>query len=217
VSGRVRAPSPARVARRAERREALLDAAVEVIRRDGPGASMEAMAVQAGVTKPILYRHFGDRDGLVEALGERFFTELSDRLGGALGVRREPRALLHDGIDAYVSFIEAEPAMYRFLMQQGGQRGGEPITALAHQMGRRIAAVLHDQLAAAGLDTGASEPWAYGIVGMVHLAGDWWVDRQTMARERLVGYLTDLLWSGLAGGAAALGRAAGPSRAPSAD
>ncbi len=162
---------------------------------------MEAMAVEAGVTKPILYRHFGDRDGLVDALGERFFGALNDRLGGALGVDRDPRTLLHDGIDAYVSFIEADPALYRFLMQQGGHRSGETITSFAHQIGRRIAALLGDQLLALGLDTGAAEPWAYGIVGMVHLTGDWWVDRQTMSRERLVGYLTGLLWAGLMGGA----------------
>ncbi len=168
------------------------------------------MAVEAGVTKPILYRHFGDRNGLVDALGERFFGELSDRLGGALGADRNPRALLHDGIDTYVSFIDSDPATYRFLMQQGGRRSGETITTLAHQIGRRIAGVLSDQLAAAGQDTGAAEPWAYGIVGMVHLTSDWWVERRTISRARLVGYLTSLLWAGLTGGA---GDAANVSRA----
>ena len=161
---------------------------------------MEAMAVQAGVTKPILYRHFGDREGLVAALAERFFAGVSDRLTGALGTAGDPRSQLHAGIDAYVSFIEAEPALYRFLMQHGGHRSGETITAFAHQIGRRIATLLGDRLSELGLDTGAAEPWAYGIVGMVHLTGDWWVDRQTISRERLVDYLTNLLWAGLIGG-----------------
>ena len=74
-------------------------------------------------------------------------------------------------------------------MQQRGRRAGETITDVAHQIGRRIATVLGDQLRRpAGLDTGAAEPWAYGIVGMVHLTGDWWVDRQTMS-ERAAGRL----------------------------
>ena len=51
----------------------------------------------------------------------------------------------------------------------------------------------------AGRDTGAAVPWAYGIVGLVHQAGDWWVDDQTMSRERFLAYLVDLLWDGLAG------------------
>lgn len=161
---------------------------------------MEAMAAEAGVHKPILYRHFGDRDGLVDALVERFFAALSDRLTGALEAEGEPRALLHDSIDAYVSFIESDPAPYRFLMRQGGRTGGKTVTTLSHQIGRRIAVLLGDQLSAAGLDTGAAEPWGYGIVGMVHLSADWWVDHQTMSRERLVGYLTNLVWSGMANG-----------------
>ena len=58
--------------------------------------------------------------------------------------------------------------------------------------------VVGEQLRAAGVDSGAAEPWAYGLVGMVHLAGDWWLDRQPMPRARLVEYLTTLVWDGLA-------------------
>ena len=50
------------------RREQLLNAADRVVQREGPGASMNAIAAEAGITKPILYRHFGDRNGLIGAL-----------------------------------------------------------------------------------------------------------------------------------------------------
>ena len=53
--------------RREQRREELLDAALGVIRREGRAASMEAMAAAARITKPILYRYFGDREGLARA------------------------------------------------------------------------------------------------------------------------------------------------------
>jgi hypothetical protein len=66
------------------------------------------------------------------------------------------------------------------------------------QVGRRVAVVMGEQLRAAGQDSGGAEPFAHGIVGMVHAAGDWWVERRTMPRERLVEYLADLLWHGLA-------------------
>ncbi|BFO19525.1 hypothetical protein SHKM778_59130 [Streptomyces sp. KM77-8] len=44
------------------RRRELLEAADRVVLRDGPGASMNAIAAEAGITKPILYRHFGDKE-----------------------------------------------------------------------------------------------------------------------------------------------------------
>src|ERR671930_593638 len=57
-----------RMARRLE----LLEAAFEVIRREGPTASMDEIAAQAGITKPIVYRYFGDRAGLYQAVAERY-------------------------------------------------------------------------------------------------------------------------------------------------
>ena len=53
------------------------------------------------------------------------------------------------------------------------------------------------RLRLAGRDPGAALPWAYGIVGLVHQAGDWWVDDQTMTRDALVDDLVTLLWDGL--------------------
>src|SRR3546814_17713916 len=68
--------------RRGVRRGELLDAAVEAIRVAGPGATMEQLARAGGVTKPILYRHFRDRDGLITAIDERFGADL---LSSAIG------------------------------------------------------------------------------------------------------------------------------------
>ena len=69
---------------RESRRETFVDAAIAVVRRDGRGASMEAVAREAGVTKPILYRVFEDRDALVRAVGDRFAAELGRVLDAAL-------------------------------------------------------------------------------------------------------------------------------------
>src|SRR5437763_1568648 len=70
--------------RRAERRTELLEAAVRAIRRVGPTVSMDAIAAEAGVTKPIIYRHFGDRVGLASALAEQFGSQLVAELDHAL-------------------------------------------------------------------------------------------------------------------------------------
>ena len=60
------------------RRRELLEAADRVVLRDGPEASMNAIAAEAGITKPILYRHFGDKSGLYRALAKRHTDALLD-------------------------------------------------------------------------------------------------------------------------------------------
>jgi AcrR family transcriptional regulator len=192
--------SPRRDQRKAARREELLDAAVRCIRRLGPGVSMEDIAAEAGITKPILYRYFGDRAGLTAGVAARFADLLLQRLRSALATAGPPRDLLFATIDAYLGFVEAEPHLYRFLLHDGAvaEPGSQAtLSSFVRQVAQEVAVVLGEQLRADGRDSGAAEPWAFGIVGMVHQAGDWWVDRQTMPRSRLVEYLTTLLWSGL--------------------
>jgi AcrR family transcriptional regulator len=194
------AARPDRDLRRRERRTHLLDAAVEAIRDVGPGATMEQLARAGGVTKPILYRHFRDRDGLIAALAERFSTALLSEVEAPLLTDpAEPRRLLESTIDAYVAFIEDDPNLYRFLMRQAPEPGAGvvSISALVDSIAKQVAVVIGEQLRATGRDSGAAVPWAFGIVGLVHQAGDWWLDDRTMPRERLVAYLTDLLWNGL--------------------
>jgi AcrR family transcriptional regulator len=187
-----------RDARRLARREELLDAAVEVIRRDGPAVSMEVIAAEAGVTKPIVYRHFGDRSGLVAALAKRFSDDLMGTLQSSLVRDAEPRDLLVGTIDAYLAFVEREPNLYRFVVQHV-DGGAEEVTGFVRRVAQEVAVVLGERLRQVGYDSGAAEPWAYSLVGMVHLAGDWWVERGAMPRARLVEYLTTLVWDGMAG------------------
>lgn len=188
--------------RRAERRAELLDAAVAAIRAHGPRVSMEDLAAAAGVTKPILYRHFGDRRGMVLALADRFSTELLAKLRQAMTQPADPRTLLVQTIDAFVGIVERDPQVYRFLVQRAATDQPEGVAALSEFMrriGEEVANVLRLQLQAAGADDSGAEPLAHGIVGFVYAAGDWWAERRTMSRQALVEHLGGLLWSGVGG------------------
>jgi AcrR family transcriptional regulator len=161
---------------------------------------MDRMAAEAGVTKPILYRHFGDRAGLVTAIGEHAFDQVSAALDKALHADVTPREMVLSTIDAYLQFIESDQAVYRFLVHRAGNEGadaGKMVNEYISRAGRQVAMVLGEGLRAAGRDSGPAEPWAFGIVGMVHSAGDWWMDRATMPRARLAEYLTSLIYDGL--------------------
>lgn len=186
------------VVERAARRESYLDAAIAVISDEGPTASMEAIASAAGVSKPILYRHFGDREGLVAALADRFTDALVARLDEVLTGRGTPDEILRACIDAYIAGIEGDPSLYRFLTQRMPARGAA-LASVVDRVAAVIARTLAEGLRLSGLDTGSARPWSYGIVGMVHLAGDDWVAHPGIPRARFVEELTQLLWSGLSG------------------
>jgi AcrR family transcriptional regulator len=163
---------------------------------------MEDLAKAAGVTKPILYRHFGHRDGLTAALATRFALGLQSTLQTALIGSDAPRETLDKTIDAYLAFVDQDPEVYQFLVRRLMTEAPDAALSLGNflrQVASQVALVLGEQMRANGIDSGGAEPLAHGIVGMVHAAGDWWLERQTMPRARLVAYLSDLLWGGLSG------------------
>lgn len=183
---------------RGERREALLNAAIDGIRKHGPSASMDALAAEAGITKPILYRHFGDRAGLVSEIAKRFADSLLNDLQAALSQAvPEPQVIVTSTIDAFLGFIEREPSLYRFLERNRG-RDAE-LTGFLEEISNRVALVIGEQLRAAGRDSGGAEPIAHGVVAFVYAAGDWWIERRTMPRPQLVTYLSEFLWAGFNG------------------
>jgi len=117
------APSPRLSA--AERREQLLDATRNVVSERGFHAiSIEAVSREAGVTRPIVYGHFGDLEGLLEALVDReearARAQLIEVLPGPLA-EGDPDETLLAALDAYLRAVLAEPDTWRLvLMPQEG-------------------------------------------------------------------------------------------------
>ncbi|MGW2561605.1 TetR family transcriptional regulator [Streptomyces sp. NPDC001514] len=192
-----------------QRRRELLEAADRVVLRDGPKASMNAIAAEAGITKPILYRHFGDKSGLYRALAKRHTDALLDALRAAVDAPTDRRERVENTLDTYLAAIEARPQVYRFLMHpaedshqsEQSERGfdvGRHSSPLLRRLGEELAKVIEDRV---DLGPGGSElarVWGHGIVGMMHAAGDWWLGERPCSREQLVRSLTDLLWGRLA-------------------
>jgi AcrR family transcriptional regulator len=182
------------VADRSARRAELLDAADRIVSRDGPAASMAAIAAEAGITKPVLYRHFGDKGGLYASLADRYTAELEADLRAALLAGRTREDRVSRTIGAYLAAIEAKPQVYRFLVHSD-----EAAAAQSRVRGftRRLAALLAEGIQAeAGVPPLRAQAWAHGIVGLVQAAGDWWLETTPCPRARLVEELTALLGGG---------------------
>jgi AcrR family transcriptional regulator len=193
--------------RAAQRRRAeLLEAADRVVLREGPGASMNAIAAEAGITKPILYRHFGDKGGLYRALAARHTDALLDALRAALDAPADRRERVEATLDTYLAAIEARPRVYRFLMHpseatQPAEQGfdvGRHSAPLLRRLGEELAQVIAERLDLAPDSEDLARVWGHGIVGMMHAAGDWWLGERPCSRAQLVRHLADLLWGRLA-------------------
>ena len=197
-----RPPANHRDARRSARREALIDAAIAAIEANGDDVTMTAMAAAAGVTKPILYRYFGDRAGLYHAIAERFAAGLLDELTAALSGGPGGRRSVEQSIGAYLRYVEAYPQLYRFLatrLPAADPEGQRMVTGFVHRVARDVAGALREPLLAAGADAATAELVAFGLTGMIHLAGEAWMNNPSVTRSDAVAHLSALAWHGLAG------------------
>src|SRR5919206_2434515 len=103
-----------------EQREQLLDATKAIVSRDGfHGVSIEAVAREAGVSRPIVYGHFHDLARLLEALvereGERALGQLAAVLPKDLGAG-DPRASLLAALRGYLAAAQADPVTWRLVL-----------------------------------------------------------------------------------------------------
>jgi AcrR family transcriptional regulator len=186
---------------RAQRRAEFVEAAMRVLADVGPDFGIEQVAVEAGVTKPVLYRHFSDKADLVEAMGERATEILLDRLIPALNSEEAPLPRIRKSIDAFFGTLEDYPNLYWVLARHTpiDGSGSDVVREDKEIIATALSALLGDYLRAFGLDSGPAEPWAYGLVGCVQNTAEWWLDRRSMSRESVTEYLTVLVWAAIDG------------------
>lgn len=187
-----------RQARRAE----LVETAVRAIGKQGPDVGMDDIAAEAGVTKPVLYRHFSDKADLYLAVGHWGTRELMRRIEPAITEDGSPLQRIRRIVDTYLGLIEEYPNLYRFVVRRtfaDRPVTDDPVTTEKAVIANSLSRLLGEYLRGLGLDSGGVEPWSHGLVGMVQSSGDWWLDRQSMSRENLTDYLTSIIWYALDG------------------
>lgn len=187
---------------RAARRAEFVDAAMRALAEHGPEVGMDHIAAEAGVTKPVLYRHFADKADLFVALGQRGTEILFDRLIPAMNNEEAPIPRIRKSLDAFFSTVEEHPNLYRVLIRRSFAKAAVEQDIVAEDkelIAQALSALLGDYLRAMNLDSGAAEPWAHGIVGMVQNVSEWWLERRTMSRDAVVEYLTQIIWAAIDG------------------
>jgi AcrR family transcriptional regulator len=176
----------------------LLAAAENLIRENGPNVSLQAIALEAGVTKPTLYREVGDRDALVNALAERLAARMADAVTHLVAEASTPRDGLRNLVAGYLDLAARERHLYLFVTAGGtGEDRVQQSLLLADGAASQFAEPIAAYRVAHGADPDVAVVWSYGLIGAMHYVTLWWLREQTPDIDLVIDQITSLLWSGM--------------------
>ena len=183
----------------AERREQLISVARGVFAERGFVASaVEEIAARAEVSKPVVYEHFGGKEGLYAVVVDREVRDLLDRMQRAL-TGGHPRVLLEQAAVALLDYIEGSSDGFRIMVRDSpvGSTSGT-FGTIMNSIASRVEHILVDEFKARGYDHKQAPMYAQMLVGMVGYTGQWWLDARKPSKEVVAANLVNLAWNGLA-------------------
>lgn len=161
----------------AQRRAELVAGAVLAIRQHGPAVGMDEIAAQLGTSKTVLYRHFGDKAGLYQAVVTSVHEFILRKLplGATDGIT--PSELIAKLADAYLMVVERDRELYLFVTNRpaGETPVDDPVGTITTRIGNELAEALRSWLRNAGLDEDPANIWAHGAVGYIWAVADRWI------------------------------------------
>ena len=183
-----------------ERKAQLLSVARQLFGRKGfHGVSMEEVAGQAGVTKPILYDHFSSKEALYLALLDADAQELEERIRKALAAPTGNRERIRASFQAYFDFVDEHAEGFRLLMQET-VGADDPFRSDVGEVRDRIQREVADLIVRESkgrLDRGEADTVALALVGMVETAARRNPGGAKAERSRTVDTLVRLAWRGI--------------------
>jgi AcrR family transcriptional regulator len=164
---------------------------------------MDEIAAHIGTSKSIVYRYFTDKTGLQVAVGELVLDAVRDALADAGRGDGAPLERLGAMVGAYLALVESSPHVYAFVTGATADPASRARPAFTLRAADVVAEPLSRLLVEVDADPSAADLWAAGVVGFVHSAAEWWLDRRPDGplgrREDLAAQVTAWLWAGAAG------------------
>jgi AcrR family transcriptional regulator len=181
-----------------ERREQLLDVGRRIFAERGYEAtSIEEIAARAGVSKPVVYEHFGGKEGLYAVVVDREIQSLLDRVDRAL-TAGHPRDLLEQAALALLDYIEEQTDGFRILVRDSPVTSATGnFSSLIGDIATQVEHILGDEFGARGYDPGLAPLYSHALVGMVALTGQWWLEARQPKKDEVAAHLVNLAWHGL--------------------
>ena len=184
-----------------QRREQLLDVSRRLFAEKGfEGTSVEEIAARAQVSKPVVYEHFGGKEGIYAVVVDREIQALTRALIAALEAGGHPQVLVERTALALLTYIETSTDGFRILVRDSpvAQATGT-FSSLIGDVATQVEHLLGNQFTKRGLDPRTAPIYAQMLVGMVALTGQHWLDTRSPKKEEVAAHLVNLAWYGLSG------------------
>jgi len=184
----------------AERREQLIDVARALFAERGfEGTSVEEIAARAEVSKPVVYEHFGGKEGIYAVVVDREVRQLLTMMRSSL-TGGHARELLEQAALALLDYIEQSSDGFRILVRDSpiGSESGSFVSIIGDIAGR-VEHILAAEFSRRGFDPTYAPMYAQMLVGMVGTTGQWWLDARKPAKSVVAAHLVNLAWHGLSG------------------
>jgi AcrR family transcriptional regulator len=181
-----------------ERREQLIAVARSLFAERGYVAtSVEEIAERADVSKPVVYEHFGGKDGLYAEIIGREVGHLIERITESLDAE-SPHQAVEQAADAFLGYIEEHREGFTILVRDAPV-GGSPgsMSGVIAEIAARVEGLLAKELGLRGYDRTIAPVMARALVGMVAMTGQWWLDVGRPSRKVVARHLVNLAWNGL--------------------
>jgi AcrR family transcriptional regulator len=182
----------------AARRAQLIDVGRAVFARRGYDAtSVEDIAEHAKISKPVIYEHFGGKEGLYAVVVDREMEYVVRRIAEAIATG-SPRQRVERSALAFLTYVRDHPDGFAVLAH------GAPATAatggmssLLNDVAERVGDVFTAAFKDAGYDPKSAPIYAHALIGMVTSVGQWWTETHKPSVEEVANHLAALAWMGL--------------------
>ena len=181
-----------------ERREQLVGVARSLFAEKGfEATSIEEIAERGNVSKPVVYQHFGGKEGIYAVVVDREVRDLTASIVRAFDAGN-PRLVAEQAAEEFLGYIEANEEGFRVLIRDApiGMTGGS-FASVISDVATRAERLLVDEFSERGFDEETAPMYALMLVGAVALVGEWWLEHRSLSREKVAAHVVNLLWNGL--------------------
>ena len=159
--------------------------------------SVEEIAARAKVSKPVVYEHFGGKEGLYAVVVDREVQSLIASLHSSLESSDRPRLILENATLALLDYIESNTDGFRVLVRDAPtDLTAGSFSSVMGDVASRVEHVIAAQFERSDFPTSWSPLYAQMLVGLIAQVGQWWLDDRRMKKDEVAAHVVNLVWNG---------------------